>query len=78
MDATGNELVETQYYGCCVVDLYNRGRPHSRLGPGIPDPNSDTIAPRLTGHEVERGYRVRVQPILGGLHHEYRLEAVTA
>jgi transposase InsO family protein len=60
------------------VPHYNRGRPHSRLGPGIPDPNSDTIAPRLTGHEVERGYRVRVQPILGGPHHEYRLEAVTA
>ena len=58
------------------VPHYNRGRPHSRLGPGIPDPKPDTIAARLTGHEVERGYRVGVRPILGGLHHEYRLEAV--
>jgi hypothetical protein len=32
MDATGNELVETQYYGCCVVDLYNQRRRHSTLG----------------------------------------------
>jgi transposase InsO family protein len=56
----------------------NRGRPHSRLGPGIPDANSDIIAARVTGPEVERGHRVIVQPILGGLHHEYRLEAVAA
>jgi transposase InsO family protein len=54
----------------------NRGRPHSRLGPGIPDPKFGTMAARLTGHEVERGHRVNVRPILGGLHHEYRLEAV--
>ena len=60
------------------VGHYNRGRPDSRLGPGIPDPNSDTIAARLTGHEVEFGYRVMAQPILGGLHHEYRLQAVAA
>jgi transposase InsO family protein len=60
------------------VEHYNRGRPHSRLGPGIPDPKSDTIAAPLTGHRVERGYRVIVRPILGGLHHEYRLQAVAA
>ena len=28
MDATDNELVEIQYYGCCVVDLYNYERTH--------------------------------------------------
>jgi transposase InsO family protein len=60
------------------VRHYNRGRPHSRLGPGIPDPSSDTIAARVTGHEVERGSRVMAHPILGGLHHEYRLQAVAA
>jgi hypothetical protein len=32
MDATDNELVEAQYYGCCVVDLYNQRRRHSTLG----------------------------------------------
>jgi hypothetical protein len=31
MDATDNELVEIQYYGCCVVDLYNTRRRHSTL-----------------------------------------------
>jgi transposase InsO family protein len=60
------------------IPHYNRGRPHSMLGPGIPDPKSETIAVRLTGHRVERGDRVVVRPILGGLHHEYRLQAVAA
>jgi hypothetical protein len=32
MDATDNELVEIQYYGCCVVDLYNTRRRHSTIG----------------------------------------------
>ena len=32
MDATDNELLETQYYGCCVVDFYNQRRRHSTLG----------------------------------------------
>jgi hypothetical protein len=32
MDATDNELLETQYYGCCVVDFYNQCRLHSALG----------------------------------------------
>ena len=37
MDATDNRLLATRYYGCWVLDLYNRGRPHARLGPGVPD-----------------------------------------
>ena len=31
MDATDNELLETQYYGCCVVDFYNQRRRHSTI-----------------------------------------------
>jgi hypothetical protein len=31
MDATDNERLETRYYGCCVVDLYNSRRRHSTL-----------------------------------------------
>lgn len=31
-DATDNGLLEFQYYGCCVVDLYNQRRRHSTLG----------------------------------------------
>jgi hypothetical protein len=29
MDATDSELGEAQYYGCCVVDLYNAHRTHA-------------------------------------------------
>jgi transposase InsO family protein len=55
------------------VTHYNGGRPHASLGPGIPDePRSDSIA-GSTGQRLPAGYRVAVTPILGGLHHEYRL-----
>jgi hypothetical protein len=54
------------------VAHYNRGRPHSSLGPGIPE--GPGIAPMLSGHRIRDGYRVVPSPILGGLHHEYRLE----
>ena len=56
---------------------YNRGRPHARLGPGIPD-QSSSIAARLPSHQLPLPHRVSAKPILGGLHHEYRLEAVAA
>jgi hypothetical protein len=78
MDATDNELVEAQYYGCCVVELYNRGRPHASLGPGIPDPPRDRLAPSSSGHRVRDDHRVVAKAILGGLHHEYRLEPIAA
>jgi hypothetical protein len=28
---------------------YNRGRPHSSLGPGLPEPMSDRVRPTTTG-----------------------------
>jgi putative transposase len=59
------------------VAHYNGARPHSRLGPGIPDPAS-IIATRLPAHQIPRAHRVTARPILGGLHHEYRLAAVAA
>jgi transposase InsO family protein len=52
---------------------YNRGRPHSSLGPGLPDPPPDRVV-ASTGHKLPGDHRVVVTPILGGLHHEYRLE----
>jgi transposase InsO family protein len=56
------------------ISHYNRGRPHSSLGPGLPDSPSDRrVAPN--GYRLPRGHRVVATPILGGLHHEYRLEA---
>ena len=54
------------------VAHYNRGRPHTSLGPGIPNPPN--LAPVQTGHRIRDGHRVVTTPILGGLHHEYRLE----
>ena len=57
------------------VTHYNRGRrPHSSLGPGLPDPPPDGVV-ESNGHKLPIGHRVVATPIMGGLHHEYRLEA---
>ena len=55
---------------------YNRGRPHSALGPGLPDKPSGSAS--LTGHSLSPAHRVVTSPRLGGLHHHYRLESVAA
>jgi putative transposase len=60
------------------VAHYNRGRPHSRLGPGIPEPRVSELVKQLSGHRIPSDHRVVAKPILGGLHHEYRLERVAA
>jgi putative transposase len=57
---------------------YNRGRPHSSLGPGIPEPPPDRLAPFSNGHQIRDGHRVVAEPVLGDLHHEYRLEPMAA
>ena len=55
------------------VAHYNRGRPHASLGPGIPQPLPDVDQPVATGHRLPEQTEVTATPILGGLHHEYRL-----
>jgi hypothetical protein len=60
------------------VAHYNRGRPHTSLGPGIPDPPHDGPASCSSGHQIRDGHRVVAAPVLGGLHHEYRLEPIAA
>jgi putative transposase len=57
---------------------YNRGRPHASLGPGIPDRSENDAITELRGHRLPSGYRVATRAILGGLHHEYWLEANAA
>ena len=52
---------------------YNQGRPHASLGPGIPDPGSRQ-QPQPCGHHIPINHQVVAKTILGGLHHEYRLE----
>jgi putative transposase len=58
---------------------YNTGRPHMALGPGIPQPPPHVPAPRYAHrHRLPAHLRVANRPILGGLHHEYRLEEQVA
>ena len=59
------------------VRHYNTGRPHASLGPGLPDPANRSV-PSSTGDWIRNGCRVVAEPILGGLHHEYRLEPQAA
>jgi putative transposase len=54
---------------------YSTGRPHMALGPGIPQQLLPSPVPLQTHrHRLPAHLYVVVQPILGGLHHEYRLE----
>ena len=52
---------------------YNRGRPHSSLGPGVPESNRDPIPASGHRHRLLAGYGIAKTAVLGGLHHEYRL-----
>jgi hypothetical protein len=58
---------------------YHSGRPHMSLGPGIPQPSASLPVPLQAGrHRLPGQRRVVAQPILGGLHYEYRLEEKAA
>ena len=57
---------------------YNRGRPHSTLGPGLPEPTQDRVPVSDHRHQLPAGHRVEKTSVLGGLHHEYRLEKEAA
>ncbi len=53
---------------------YNHGRPHASLGPGVPDPPLGWSEVESRGHRFPKGHEVIGTPVLGGLHHEYRLQ----
>src|SRR6266571_4357493 len=61
------------------VTHYNRGRPHSMLGPAVPDPpnGSATMQKRVSRHRLEEGVVVLSRSVLNGLHHEYLIASVT-
>lgn len=59
------------------VRHYNQETPHASLGPGTPDMALDRLA-QPSGHQRPQGHRVIATPILGGLHHEYRLDSMAA
>jgi len=68
---TGNHL-------CIVlknwVTHYNLGRPHSSIGPGIPDPPAGLpVTLQENRHRIPDYLKVVGHPVLGGLHHEYEL-----
>ena len=61
------------------VTHYNKGRPHSSLGPGTPEPTPTRRLSQLhPRHRLPRDCRITVEDILGGLHHEYQLENCVA
>ena len=59
---------------------YNQGRPHSSLGPGVPDPPKESVVALKSEsrHRLVTDVLVRVRSILGGLHHEYSLAVAPA
>ena len=62
--------------------LHNQGRPHSSLGPGIPESSEGTLSAVCLGTRRQNfsatGRHVVSRSILGGLHHEYRWERIAA
>jgi len=57
------------------VPHYNASRPHMALGPGIPQPPPPLpVVLQAHRHHLPEHVRVVARPILGGLHHDYRLE----
>ena len=54
---------------------YNSGRPHSSLGPGVPDPPKEQELNQKpeTRHRLAAGALVLAKSVLGSLHHEYSL-----
>jgi transposase InsO family protein len=57
------------------VQHYKAGRPHMSLGPGIPQPSLSLPVPlRAHRQRMPENLHVVARPILGSLHHEYRLE----
>jgi hypothetical protein len=66
MDATDRRRFETQYYGCCVVDLYHRSRTHLGLEKDAPDCRPVSV--------TSSGPIIAI-PEVGGLHHRYERRA---
>ena len=62
------------------VEHYNRGRPHSMIGPGVPDPPREpAVVPKSENrHRLAAGALVLAKSILGGLHHEYSIATAYA
>src|SRR5215471_9687306 len=74
-------LNERHLYGILKewVTHYNEGRPHMSLGPGIPQPiRALPVSLQAQRHWRPSGQSIAARPVLGGLHHDYRLEKQAA
>ena len=61
------------------MSYYNRRRPHSSLGPRIPDsPANAPIPLSRFRHQIGDDRKVISRPVLNGLHHDYRLAPLAA
>jgi len=61
------------------VAYCNRTRPHSALGPGVPEPPRGSPAQlQHHQHRIGAGRKVISRPVLNGLHHEYGLTRCAA
>jgi putative transposase len=60
------------------VAHFNRGRPHSSVGPGIPEPSFPKVPLHNKRYHIANDHRVSAIPVLGGLHHEYKLVKIAA
>jgi putative transposase len=62
------------------IEHYNGGRPHSMLGPGVPDPpRGSVVVPKSEfRHGLPAHVLVLAKSILGGLHHEYFVAPASA
>jgi putative transposase len=49
---------------------YNRGRPHSSIGPGMLDPPPTRVRLQDHRHRFDRPSRIMARSVLNGLHHE--------
>jgi putative transposase len=58
---------------------YCQARPHASLGPRLPEPPDGLpVPPQTQRYQIAQAHRLSAKPILGGLHHEYRLEKIAA
>jgi transposase InsO family protein len=64
----------------CWGTHYNGGRPHSMLGPGVPDPprGAAVVLKSETRYRLAAGALILAKSVLGGLHHEYSLAPASA
>ena len=62
------------------VTHYNRGRPHSALAPGVPDPPTKPrrIPKPESRHRLPAAALVLAKSVLGGLHREYSIAPTPA